>query len=421
MTPHANLRQRKGQGTWYAEFCDPTRKPMRKRVSLQTTDKATAARRFAKLEREWETGERDPWTNKLHVREGTTVADAVGFFIKDRAKYCAESSVGVTEAILTTFVASLPPTFPLYGVEERHVRAWLNNPRPKKDGTKSTRKLKPTTRRDYLSRLRTFYYWAIEEGLIKDTPVPKEKKSKESRWEDLPSFLSERDLERLLAAVAADSVLKSRIISGNQWLTDAIVVAVGTGLRRAELCAMRWSWVNLEGRMLTVKNSDVFTTKSGRERAVPLAGEALKILQRLYEERATEADGIVLKGADGGPIDSAYLSKRFRFYRKLAKLDPAIHFHSLRHTFASRLVERGVDLYRVQHLLGHADQRMTQRYSHLRPEGLRQAVEATFGGGPFPVPGPKESGTGNGDPAEEIRRLEARLAALKEQATVKAG
>jgi integrase len=53
-----------------------------------------------------------------------------------------------------------------------------------------------------------------------------------------------------------------------------------------------------------------------------------------------------------------------------------LHFHDLRHTFAWRLVARRFDLYRVQTLLGHKTARMTQRYAHLSPEGLREAVEA---------------------------------------------
>ena len=154
---------------------------------------------------------------------------------------------------------------------------------------------------------------------------------------------------------------------------------MGTGLRRGELCAMKWSWVDIDNQMMIVKNSASFTTKSGRERSIPLAGVALEILVRLGGDRLSEFDSVILLGADGGPINAQYLTKRFRHYRRLARLDEGLRFHSLRHTFASRLVENGVDLYRVQRLLGHADQRMTQRYSHLEPEGLRVAMRMGFG------------------------------------------
>ncbi|MCH7638698.1 MAG: site-specific integrase [Bacteroidetes bacterium] len=367
MIPYANLRRRKDKDTWYAEFCDNTRKPARKRVSLRTSDKACAARRFAKIERQWETGERDPWSDKVRLEEGTTLTDATRQYLKSKESYCAASSLGTTESILVSFARSLAATFPAYGVEERHIGGWLNE-----------RALEPSTRRDYRGRLRAFFKWAIKEGIVRDCPVPEERKTKESHLERLPCFFSEQDLDRLLAAIRADAVLSSGVTHGNQWLLNAIVIAVGTGLRRAELCAMRWSWVDLDNRMLTVKNSDSFTTKSGRERAIPLAGDALEILVRVSGERNSEYDSVILKGACGGSINAQYLSKRIRHYRQLARLNEGLHFHSLRHTFASRLVERGVDLYRVQHLLGHSDQRMTQRYCHLTPEGLRQAIELTF-------------------------------------------
>ena len=95
--------------------------------------------------------------------------------------------------------------------------------------------------------------------------------------------------------------------------------------------------MDLDNRMMTVKNSATFTTKSGRERPIPLAGEALEVLTRRYEERVSEVDSTVLKGADGGPINAQYLSKRFCHYRKLARLNEGLHFHSLRHTDLSRL------------------------------------------------------------------------------------
>lgn len=388
----SKLHQRKDTGTWEAIFSDKSRRPAAKRISLRTKDAGVAAGRYTKVRREVESGQRDPWADALSVEEGLTLAEAVRRFIKDRASYCTPATVGTYASILGTFAGSLPATFPLYGVEERHVTAWT-----------AARDLKASSRRHYHDRLRIFYSWAVSQGLVKASPVPKERKSKATRREDVVAYLSEADVEALLRVVRSEGVLRPEIAGANGWLADAVEVAVGTGLRLSELCAMRWSWVDLAGEKakLTVRNSDAFTTKSGRERVVPLAGRALEVLVRLAAERSSEGDDAVLKGATGEAIGKGYLSARFRHYRKLAGLPEAIHFHSLRHTFASRLVEKGVDLYRVQHLLGHADQKMTQRYSHLKPDGLHAAVEATFGLG-------LES-----DTRSEIERLEERLTALR--------
>ena len=70
-----------------------------------------------------------------------------------------------------------------------------------------------------------------------------------------------------------------------------------------------------------------------------------------------------------------FLSHKFAAYIRKAKINSKLNFHSLRHTFASRLVQRGVSIYEVSKLLGHSDIKTTQIYAHLRNEDLRNAVE----------------------------------------------
>ena len=82
-------------------------------------------------------------------------------------------------------------------------------------------------------------------------------------------------------------MLKHAITDGNRWLTDVIRFAVGTGLRRGDVCSLRWSTADLKGQMLTVKNTEDFETKSGHERPVPLLGDALTVLVQRHEERIT--------------------------------------------------------------------------------------------------------------------------------------
>jgi integrase len=103
-----------------------------------------------------------------------------------------------------------------------------------------------------------------------------------------------------------------------------------------------------------------------------LRGAGGKIV-RLETRRAATEGGYVF-GADT-PALRMSINREFRRATGAAGIDD-LHFHDLRHTFASRLVARRFDLYRVQTLLGHKTARMTQRYAHLSPEGLREAVES---------------------------------------------
>ena len=108
-------------------------------------------------------------------------------------------------------------------------------------------------------------------------------------------------------------------------------------------------------------------------------GDALEVLQRLHREREDDIDGPVLQGAQGGPLNRFYASKRFKYYVRLAKLPERIRFHSLRHTCASWLVQAGVPLAIVRDILGHQEIRTTEIYGHLAPSTLHAAMQQAFG------------------------------------------
>ena len=86
----------------------------------------------------------------------------------------------------------------------------------------------------------------------------------------------------------------------------------------------------------------------------------------------------MFRGTQGDPLNPGYVSNRFRYYRKKAKLPSDIHFHSLRHTCASWLVMKGVPLRTVQAMLRHSVIGVTQRYAHLAPEAFKNQVETAF-------------------------------------------
>ena len=140
-----------------------------------------------------------------------------------------------------------------------------------------------------------------------------------------------------------------------------------TGLRRGEAFSLKWENVNFERKSLVVVGS---TAKSGHTRHVPLNTESITILREWFEKTESELvfpstvtkRKLVTVQKVWAPLMRRAGIERFRF-------------HDLRHTFASKLVMAGVDLYTVKELMGHSTIQMTERYAHLAPEHKASAVE----------------------------------------------
>ncbi len=149
-------------------------------------------------------------------------------------------------------------------------------------------------------------------------------------------------------------------------ITPMVLLSLNTGLRQGELFALAWECVDLQRKTITVLASH---SKGNSTRAVPLNSEALGILATIKPEAAK---GLVFKSpVTRGRFNN--VKKAWAEVVKSAKL-PGLRWHDLRHDFASQLVMRGVPLFTVQKLLGHANSRMTQRYAKLAPGALADAV-----------------------------------------------
>jgi len=142
-----------------------------------------------------------------------------------------------------------------------------------------------------------------------------------------------------------------------------VLLALNTGLRRGEIFHLRWGDINLNTKWLTVAGK---TSKNNQTRQIPLNIEAMHVLECWRQQCGTVA-GI----ADKPPTT---ITTVWRSVSARAGLED-FHFHDLRHHFASRLVQSGVDLNSVRELLGHAEITMALRYAHLAPGGLALAVE----------------------------------------------
>ncbi len=173
-----------------------------------------------------------------------------------------------------------------------------------------------------------------------------------------PVFFSELEFELLLSKVKEND------------LKDIFVFASQTGLRQMELLTLQWNQINFKDRFLILDNSK-HITKSKKVRTVPLSLRALQILT----ERDLKKNSDFVFTYKNKPINQTTICHKFKQYVNEAKINPKINFHSLRHTFASWLVQRGVSIFQVSKLLGHSSVNVTQIYSHLRNEDLRNAID----------------------------------------------
>jgi len=152
-------------------------------------------------------------------------------------------------------------------------------------------------------------------------------------------------------------------------LVDIIILALNTGMRKGEILSLRIRDIDFSRRTLLVMES-----KNGERRSIPLNNTAMDMLHRKVSGKSISILGYIFSTSTGTAITPSNLSRAFNKAVKKAEISKFC-FHDLRHTFATRLVQSGIDLYKVSKLLGHKDISTTQRYAHHYPESLREGVE----------------------------------------------
>ena len=138
-------------------------------------------------------------------------------------------------------------------------------------------------------------------------------------------------------------------------------------MRQSEILNLQWSKVDFTRRTLTILEQK----NKGRD-TLPLNNKVLDVLRA--RDKVRHINGYVFYNGNGNRIDARNLLRGYYAARKKAGLED-VRFHDLRHTFATRLAQAGVDLYKVQKLMRHKSPIMTQRYAHHYPESLRDGVE----------------------------------------------
>ena len=215
-----------------------------------------------------------------------------------------------------------------------------------------------------LATLRSFYKFLARSGEVARNPVKLIRTPRQERR--LPKFLQPGEVERLLAATKGDDLLALR---------DAAILEVlySTGRRVSELVAMDLEHVEPIGEVVRVRG------KGKRERLAPLGSYALRALERYLAARA-DASPIdkkaVFVNRHGRRLSTRSVRRKLAKYLAIAGLDPKVSPHTLRHSFATHMLERGADLRAVQELLGHRSLSTTQIYTHVTAGRLKEIYES---------------------------------------------
>lgn len=221
--------------------------------------------------------------------------------------------------------------------------------------------LAPASIRRTISATRTYFRFLLAEGiLVRD---PSDRLETPSRWRSLPEVLSADEVAMLLAAPSLDEPLAFRDRA-------MLELAYGAGLRVSE-----WISIGVRDLMLEEGLLRVFG-KGSKERLVPLGRPAIGAVAIFLRELRPRLEkgagqGRLLLNARGQPLSRMGAWKILRKHVEAAGLTRTVTPHTLRHSFATHLLEGGADLRAVQEMLGHADISTTQIYTHVDREYLR--------------------------------------------------
>ncbi|MBL0142536.1 MAG: site-specific tyrosine recombinase XerD [Betaproteobacteria bacterium] len=224
------------------------------------------------------------------------------------------------------------------------------------------KKAKPRSTGRLVSTLKRFYRFALQEGLRPDDPSADIEAPKLPR--SLPKSLSEAQVEALLAAPDPEADLGLR----DKAMLETLYAS---GLRVSELVGLKVQQVSLDMGVARVLG------KGAKERLTPLGEEALDWIQRYLKLGrpailgAKKSDALFVT-ARGGPMTRQAFWGLVKRYAARADIRTAISPHTLRHAFATHLINHGADLRVVQMLLGHADISTTQIYTHVARERLKR-------------------------------------------------
>jgi len=227
--------------------------------------------------------------------------------------------------------------------------------------------LAPSSVARHFSAIRSFHRFLTSEG--REARNPTEYLHAPRRWKRLPDVLHQTEIERLMQQpdTTTPAGLRDRAM---------LELMYAAGLRVSELLSLKISDLMLELKFIRVLG------KGRRERVVPVGGQAVRWVQRYQEEvrpalTGLLSDEVLFLNLRGKGLSRMGFWKLLKKYVAMTDIRTAVSPHTLRHSFATHLLEGGADLRAVQEMLGHVDISTTQIYTHVDREYLKE-VHRTF-------------------------------------------
>ena len=212
-----------------------------------------------------------------------------------------------------------------------------------------------------LSAIRAFYKFLNRTGMLKNNPARLISTPKLDKR--LPAVLTVDDALRLMNAPGE---------SERTELRDRAVLETlySTGIRASELIGIDHEDIDRQDRLIRIRG------KGRKERIVPVGEKALSAIDAYHAQRPDRAlEGAVFSGPSGKRLTARTVQRILGNYRKKLGLSQKASPHTLRHSFATHLLESGADLRAIQELLGHASLSTTQRYTHLNLDALMETYD----------------------------------------------
>jgi len=213
----------------------------------------------------------------------------------------------------------------------------------------------------YKRALNAAFNKAVDWEYVETNPVKKIKLPKIEKNNLL--FISEEEF----------NIIRSQ--EKNEILKDLYTMAFYTGMRLGEIINLKWSSVNLQERIINVTNTESFSTKSRKERIIPIYSKLNDILNKRFT-KVIKLNAYVFERLPGIQFTSNYVSLHFKKCVVASKMSDKYYFHVLRKSFGSELLKRGASMASIQKLLGHESISTTENsYAFLNSETLKETVK----------------------------------------------